>query len=361
VPAALLAEHDLTTVEGRALWAEWVARPSGLWSHHELLPVDPVDAVSLSEGGTPLLELPETVAGVPNPVYAKDERRNPTGSFKDRFFSVAVSWALSTGATTVALASSGNAGVSAAAYAAAAGLRAVVVATDEISSTCRAALELHGATLVPARDSVQRWDILRCHAVEDGWTVLTNTSTPPVSSLWVGIEAYKTVAYELVRDLGGPPDVVVVPVSRGDGFAGMWNGFRELRELGVIDHLPRMVAVERYPSLTRALATGAELPDAVEPDGLAEASSIGDPQATVMSLQVVRQSGGTAVVCDDAELREAARRLGRAGLAVELSSAAVLVAVDRLREHDRFHPDDRVVALVTSHAANQPETLPTPT
>lgn len=358
VPTALVADHDLSDVNGATLWAEWAGRPRGLWSHHELLPVDIGDAVSLSEGGTPLLELPDSVAKAPNPLFVKDERRNPTGSFKDRFFSVAVSWARAAGCGTIALASSGNAGVSAAAYAAAAGLKAAVISTDEISSACRGVIELYGAQLISARDSVHRWEILRERAVEAGWTVLTNTSSPPVSGLWVGIEAYKTIAYEIVRDLGAPPEVVAAPVSRGDGFTGMWAGFRELHRLGVIDRLPRMVAVERYPSLGRALEEGADLPESVQPDAVEEASSMSDPQATVMSLQVIRESGGTAVQCGDQELRAAARRLGRVGVGVELSSAAGLVAVDALQQRDWLRPGDRVVALATSHATNQPETLP---
>ncbi|MFD0486219.1 pyridoxal-phosphate dependent enzyme [Saccharopolyspora spinosporotrichia] len=259
------------------------------------------------------------------------------------------------GASTVAVASSGNAGVAAAAYAAAAGLESVVVTTGEISGTSSGLVRRFGGRLLFGDTPEQRWAILREHA--DEWTVLTNTSEVPVSSLWVGIEGYKTIAYEIVRDLGDVPEVVLAPVSRGDGFAGMWLGFQELRELGVVSRTPRMVAVERYPSLSRALREGAEPPPAGDVAGPVEATSISNPQATVMSLRVIRESGGTAVACTDADLHEAAERLGRAGVGVELSSAAGLVGIDALRRDSLLEPGDRAVALVTSHAANQPGTL----
>lgn len=355
VPSALLADHDLSGVDGDALWAAWRQRRPGLWSHRELLPVD--EAVSLSEGGTPLLDLGARLGDGHTRLFVKDERRNPTGSFKDRFYSTAVSWAVQSGVRTVAIASSGNAGVSLAAYAAAAGIDAVVVSTGEMDATWRGLIDLHGARIVYARDSDDRWRILREQGADEGWTVLTNTSTVPVGSLWVGIEGYTTIAHEIVRDLGEAPEVVVMPVSRGDGLAGVWTGFRQLHDLGVITRMPRMVAAERYPSLSGALADGADLPAAQPEDPDSLAASIRNPQATVMSLRVLRESAGTAVACDDGQLRDAARRLGRCGIGVEMSSAAGLVATDELRRREWLRPGERVVTVVTSHAANQPATL----
>ena len=353
VPSALLANHDLGGVDGPQLWQRWAQRRPSVWSHAELLPVAAGDAVSLAEGGTPLLELPEAVGG-PG-ALVKDERRNPTGSFKDRFFSVATSWARSAGWGTIAVASSGNAGVSAAAYAAAAGLGCVMIATAGVGRTWLGTAELHGAEIVWAADADERWEVLREHA--DEWAVLSNASPVPVSSLWVGIEGYKTLAYELVRDLGRAPAAVLVPISRGDAFAGMWAGFQELAQLGVIAELPRMVAAERHPSLSRALAEDLELPPQV-PDEDSPASSIRSPRATVMALRAIRESGGTAVACTDEQLTAARQRLGRAGIGAEVSSAAGLVALDELRRRGEVAAGEPVVQLLTAHAANQPETLP---
>ncbi|WP_019853208.1 threonine synthase [Actinopolyspora mortivallis] len=350
IPSALLAEYDLSGLDGASLRRRWRARGEGMWSYRELLPIPPEHVVTMREGATPLVELPGEGAHRSERVLVKDERRNPTGSFKDRFYSTAVSWAAWYGYETVALASSGNAGVSAAAYGALAGLECVVVATPDIGEVWRGLVELHGGRMLFASDAAERWEILRGRAEEQGWAVLTNTSAVPVSSLWVGIEGYKTMAYEIVEDLGTAPEAVTVPVSRGDGFAGLWAGFRQLHDLGVIDRLPRMIAAERYPSLSVALRDGLELPpeQEVDPDSLAV--SIGNPQATVMSLRVLRESGGTAVVCSEEELRSATAQLGRSGFAAELSSAASLVAARRLRRNGTGD----VVALLTSRASHQP-------
>lgn len=361
VPSALLAEHDLTSVDGTALWRAWGRRSSGMWSYREMLPTPWRKAVSLREGATPLLALEDASNGdrPSSPVLIKDERRNPTGSFKDRFYSAAVSWAAGTEAHTVTVASSGNAGVSVAAYCAAAGLDCEVVASADIDPTWRGLIELYGAKLVFAEDGASRWDILAAGESDPGRAVLTNTSAIPVSSLWVGIEGYKTIAYEIVADLGDAPEAVVVPVSRGDGFAGLWAGFRELRELGIIDRPPRMIAAERYPSLTAALRDETEPPPEIGPEPDDVAPSIGNPRATVMSLSVLRESGGTAVPCSAEELTEAVARLAAKGIAAEPASAAPLVAIDRLRRGGLLDPEERVVGMVTSDAAHQSSALPT--
>ncbi|WP_017976454.1 threonine synthase [Actinopolyspora halophila] len=358
VPSALLAEHELSGTDGRLLAERWSRRRDGMWSYRELLPVPAERAVTLREGATPLVALPAPGEGDLPETLVKDERRNPTGSFKDRFYSAAISWAAWQGTRTVALASSGNAAVSAAAYSAAAGLDCVVVATPDIGAVWRDLVELHGGRMLYAVDAAERWDILRREAGEKGWSVLTNTSAVPVSSLWAGVEGYKTLAHEIVEELGDAPDAVSFPVSRGDGFAGMWAGFRELFELGLIGALPRMIAAERYPSLSTALRAGLELPpeQPVDPESLA--SSIGNPQATVMSLRVLRESGGTAVACSEEELRAATRTLAHSGLAAERSSAASLVAVERLCRSGELSGRDRVVQVLTSHAAHQPSALP---
>ncbi|WP_207631269.1 MULTISPECIES: pyridoxal-phosphate dependent enzyme [unclassified Actinopolyspora] len=357
VPAALLAEHELSGTDGGLLAERWSRRRDGMWAYRELLPVPGERAVTLREGATPLVALPAPAGGELPEVLVKDERRNPTGSFKDRFYSAAVSWAAWQGARTVALASSGNAAVSAAAYSAAAGLDCVAVATPDIGEVWRGLVELHGGRMVYAADAAERWDVLRREADERGWSVLTNTSAVPVSSLWAGVEGYKTLAYEIVEELGAAPDAVSFPVSRGDGFAGMWAGFRELFELGLIGALPRMIAAERYPSLTTALREDLELPPEQPVDPASLASSIGNPQATVMSLRVLRESGGTAVACSEEELRAATRTLARSGLAAERSSAASLAAVERLCRSGKLSRRDRVVQVLTSHAAHQPSTL----
>lgn len=303
--------------------------------------------VSLGEGGTPLTEL--TGLGLPGRVLLKDERANPTGSFKDRLASAAVSWSQHCGATTVAAASSGNAGISAAAYAVAAGLRCVVLSTPALPDPTRAALTALGARLLLADASAQRWTALRTGVEHLGWFPLTNYRNPPVSSHPVGVHAYRTIAYEIAEAMDWQtPDWVVIPVSRGDGLFGVWAGFAELVALGWTRAVPRMLAVERFPSLTSALTRHLEQPLPVADDSPTQALSIGDRQGTAMALQTLRRSAGTAISCDDEQMWSAWRRLATRGILLELASAAALHGATELAAQGELTDRTTVVLLATA-------------
>lgn len=357
-PASVAPEFDLAGVDGTDLLAGWQAQPPGIWRYHELLPVGLDARVSLMEGGTPLLpvdRLRDTI-GLGD-LLVKDERRNPTGSFKDRFFSVAISRAKEAGAEVVTLASSGNGASSAAAYAAAAGLRCVVITTPTITPSWRAAIEATGATLVATATSKERWPLLEIASKELGWYPLTNYIDPPTGSNWYGVEGYKSIAYEIATALDWTvPDWVLFPVSRGDGIWGAWRGFQELQQLGLIDTLPKMGAVERFPSVSTALRDNLDYLPAVETSPSA-AVSIGGDTATYQLLQAVRQSGGTALTCSDDELREMQQTLGQAGIFAELSSAGGLVGARKLVEQGDAGKDSRVVAVVTATGLTDPAAI----
>ncbi|MCI0687284.1 MAG: pyridoxal-phosphate dependent enzyme [Sporichthyaceae bacterium] len=317
-----------------------------MWRWSSLL-VPSGQPVSLGEGGTPLVEL--RLPGVPGRILLKDEAANPTGSFKDRLASGAVSRARHLEAGTVALASSGNAGISAAAYAAAAGLPCVVISTPGLPEPTGAALRALGATLLLTDQSAQRWTALRTGVERLGWHPLTNYLDPPVASHPAGVHAYRTIAYEIAESLDWRvPDWVVVPVSRGDGLYGVWAGFVELAELGWTDAVPRMLAVERFPSLSAALADGLAQPARVDYDGQVQARSIGDRKATMMSLLTVQRSGGSAVSCDDAQLWAAWRQLAATGTLVELASAAGLCGAVELAARGELTDRSTVVLLSTA-------------
>ncbi len=349
-------------------------RPGTMWEHAELLPVERGQRpVSLGEGDTPLIDLADLLdldglldradstsdgTGAGQRVLFKDERANPTGSFKDRLYSGALTRARQVGAPTVALASSGNAGLSAAAYAAAAGLDCTVLSTPDIPGPTVAGLEALGARLLVTDTDGDRWRALTTGVDELGWYPLTNYRTPPVASNVFGLHAYRTIAYEIADELSGrAPDWIVVPVSRGDALHGIWAGFAEMLELGLIDRVPKLLAVERFPSLTQALEDGWEQPAAVEGGESVQAHSIGSRQGTYMAVRALRDSAGFAVSCDDAALWQAWRRFARAGLLIELASAAVLVGLDTLRERELLAADETAVLLGTGNAFTQ-ATLP---
>lgn len=362
-PASVAPEIDLTGLDGKTLLAGWQTQAPGVWRYHETLPVALDERVSLMEGGTPLLPLDRlrTKMGVGD-LLVKDERRNPTGSFKDRAFSVAISRAKQAGAEVVTLASSGNGASSAAAYAAAAGLKCVVIVTPRITPPWRAAIEATGATLVATETSAERWPLLEIAAKELGWYPLTNFIDPPTGSNWYGTEGYKSIAHEIAASLDWQvPDWVLFPVARGDGTWGAWRGFLELRALGLIDRLPKMCAVERFPSVSTALRDGLDYLPSVE-TGPSEAVSIGGSTATYQLLKAVRDSGGTAITCSDDELREQQLALGGEGIFAELSSAGGLVGARKLVEQGLAGETSRVVAVLTATGLTSPgdivDTLP---
>ncbi|MEV6349291.1 pyridoxal-phosphate dependent enzyme [Actinoplanes sp. NPDC051851] len=301
--------------------------PAGLgpmwrWRDH-LLPV--ADPVSLGEGGTPLLR----VAGLPGRVHLKDERVNPTGSFKDRLAGAVVSRAREQGADTVVVSSSGNAGVAVAAYAAAAGLRCVLLGTRALPAAMASVSLALGARVLLLPTHADRWSAARTGVAKLGWFPVTNHLTPPVASHPAGVQAYRTIAFEIAEQLDWrPPDWMAVPVSRGDALFGLYTGFAELRSLGWTSTVPRMLAVERLPSLTSALASGTDQPPTQAMPEAVKAFSIGDPQATAMALHAVRASGGRALTCTDDDLLGAQQRLAARGVLAELSSAAALLGAE---------------------------------
>lgn len=356
LPSAVAPVYGMEQLGGDQLSAVWSGRPPGLWRYAELLPVPSDDPVTLLEGATPLLPMPalQQRFGL-GEVLLKDERRNPTGSFKDRFFSVCLTRARIAGAGAVAIASSGNGGASAAAYAAAAGLACVVITTPRMAPGWRAAITSTGATLLATASSGDRWQLMRMGVEELGWYPLTNYVSPPVGSNWFGVEGYKSIAYEIAEALGwSSPDWVIAPVSRGDGLAGVWRGFVELHQLGLVRTLPRMGAVERYPSLSTALERDLPLPPEVQGVEPTAAVSIGNRIATYQALHAIRQSGGAAFTCSDHELREMVRLAAGEGVFLELSAAAGLVGAAQLTARGLGNSRTRVVIIATASGLTDP-------
>ena len=241
---------------------EWEHRPRGLWRYDSALPLRSDDAVTLGEGATPLVACETLGAGMGLPrLLAKNESQNPTWSFKDRLGSLAISWARALGRRGVAVSSSGNAGATAAAYAARAGMPCIVFTTRSFPGPMLRFMRSFGALVVAAPSAPERWTLNRLVSDQWGFLPVSNLSNPPLGSHPVAIEGCKTIAYELVEDLGGAaPDVVIIPVAYGDSISGIYRGFRDLVEAGVLERLPRLVAAEAYPSLSTALRENAGAP-----------------------------------------------------------------------------------------------------
>jgi threonine synthase len=333
--------------------------PRGVWRYDGALPLTAEGAVTLGEGATALVPLASLGAelGLPH-LSAKNESQNPTWSFKDRLGTLALSWAKAHGRRGVAISSSGNAGATAAAYAARAGLPCIVFTTRSFPGPMLRFMQSFGAMVVCTPTAPDRWVLNRAVSEEWGFMPVSNLMGPPVGSHPVAIEGCKTIAYELVEDLGGRlPDAVVIPVAYGDSISGIHRGFRDLAEAGVTERVPRLVAVEAYPSLTHALRDDAPTPPAVDGSG-SLASSVATPQGTFQALRALRETDGIAVAVSNEEIEAAQTELReREGLLVEFSSAMPLAAVRKLAADGRLGADDRVVLLHTSSGLKDPEEM----
>jgi threonine synthase len=307
---------------------------SGFWRWRSLLPVGELGPhVSLGEGGTPLL--PSRRFG-PD-VWWKDETRNPTGSHKDRPLALALSHALGTGARLVGVFSAGSTGLSAAAYAARAGLPCAILMTAGAPAARLAPAAALGARLIALPVAIDVGiAVLAALAGRNGLYVASTTrAANPVQA-----EASRTIAYEIAADLGDAPDRMVVPVGGGGTIAGLHDGFVQLRAMGITSRVPQLIAVvpQRYDTL--AVAAAGEV--AAEPAFLALPRPAGGPTVLnklahdhppdgIHALRALRESGGRVLRVDEDEAVLAVAAMGRAeGIYVEPSTAVAWVAMERL-------------------------------
>lgn len=326
-----------------------------MWNYRPLLPIVPdAQVITLGEGGTPLLrsrniqELDKL-----SQLYLKLESLNPTLAFKDRPLSVALTAAKQFGMQEVVCASTGNTGVAAAAYAARAGLRCKVYVPASTPIEKLGAMKEYGAELQPVDGSFSEAFITAMEqATFRNAFNLTSTYLNPYA-----IEGNKTVAYELVAQLGRVPDWIVVPIGAGPLLSGIYKGFREMKKAGLVDRLPRMAGVqaEGCAPIAEAFRTGVK---EVQPWGnkvLTTASGIADPLIRYpadgsRTLSVIRDSGGIALSLPDEELQYYRKQLAqREGVLAELSSVTAVAAVQSMLQDGLLSHEDTVIAIVTGH------------
>jgi len=316
-----------------------------------LPPLDP--AFDLGAGGTPLVDAPGVAEaiGFDGDLRVKDESRNPTWSHKDRLVYPTVSAALAEDAPGVVVSSTGNHGASVAAHAARAGLPCLVLTETASSDSMRRFMRAYGAAVV-AVESFERWGLLRAAVERAGFHPASNLTDVHTGHPF-GPEGYKTIAYELVRQVGGPPGTVFVPTSGAELLFGVWKGFRELVDLGAVPTLPRLVAVEPAARGPLAAAVAAGEPAAtVDPEPTA-AHSIKATVSSYRGVRAVEDSDGFVVTVSDDRVADAQRALAEDGLWQEFSSAAGVAGVVEALEdgHDLAEP---VVCLATSSGFKDP-------
>lgn len=332
------------------------SRDGTLWRWFDFFPVKRrASVVSLGEGYTPLVRcrrLGERL-GMPR-LYVKNDTLLPSGSLKDRSNTVGVSRAVELGFDTVSVPSTGNAAASVAAYAAAAGLRSVVMVPAGTDRAKLAQAYACGATVVVvAAASLDRMGAFYREAVREfGW--YDCLSSNPYRN-----EGKKSYAFELFDQMDEHvPHWIVHPTAGGAGLAAMWKGYGELHGLGWAHRFPRLAAAQSRAAapIVAALQNGsAKVEPVVAGPTVAESIRVGDPSALgLRALRAVRASNGAGVALTDREILEAQGLLGRfAGIFAEPSAAASLAAAMRLRGEGVIKGDDTVVCNVTGAGLKQ--------
>jgi threonine synthase len=342
----LLARYDLAAA-GRTFTRQAIAqRERSMWRYRELLP--PGEPVTLGEGMTPLLAAPRLgqQLGLAN-LSIKDEGANPTGSFKARGLSAAVTRARALGAETLAIPTAGNAGGALAAYAARAGLRSVVVMPRDTPEAniiecraCGADVRLLDGLISDCGRYVAE------HKQRAGWFDVSTLKEP------YRIEGKKTMGFELLEQLGRLPDAILYPAGGGVGLIGMWKGFDELEALGWIGpERPRMVAVQAAgcAPIVEAFEKGGESAEFWEnARTIASGLRVPGPLGDFLMLGAIRASSGTAVAVPDEQMLTDARLLASTeGLFVAPEGAATVSAAARLAREGWLGHDDLVVLFNT--------------
>lgn len=299
-----------------------------------------VNAISLGEGNTPL-RLSSSASGL----HLKLESENPTGSHKDRMAAMGITRALEKEAKLVVAASSGNAGVSIATYAAHAGIACEVAITKGCTDRFRQRMSAAGATLIECPDSLSRWRYLEDAVQDPSVYALTNYALPAVGSPAIAIEGYKAVALEIFQQLGGSaPNFVFIPVARGDLLVGIARGFQSLLARGHITALPRLVAVEPFARLVHVMA-GHDYRDTFT--GSTQQFSTAGSTVTFQTVNALKITNGLVSVVDDTAAINAQQKLGTEGINTELCAAATLAAYDQYRTAGTIASHDTAVLVMT--------------
>lgn len=327
-----------------------------MWRYRDLLPVLADTPVTLQEGGTPIVEPDRFAADLPVSVVFKNEMGNPTWSYKDRLNSVLITNAHALGETRIAVSSTGNHGASSAAYASRAGIDDVIVLIpDETEAPLRAQIRAYGAAVV-VTEYAARGGLL-AQLVERGWYPTVNV-TDPYTGLPYGIEGYKTIAFELIEQLAGVPDVVVTPIGAGDGLYGIWKGFRELHALDAINSAPRMVGVQpaERPSVVDAIETGADEVDRVS-GPMPITTSVSGASAGSHTLRAIRESGGTALAVARQQVEAAVTEVAREGLLLEPASALTPAAVVPMVREGIVGSGESIVCIASGSGVKWPDRI----
>jgi threonine synthase len=349
--APLLACYDLEKASRNLDREAFRPRPRGMWRWHELLPVhDEQNRISLGEGDTPLMQLPRLGAelGLKH-LYVKDESLNPTGSFKARGLSAAVSKAKELGVKKIIIPTAGNAGGAMAAYAARSGIEACIYMPKDTPQANMEESRIAGAQVILIDGLIsEAAGMAGVKAREEGWFDVSTFKEP------YRTEGKKIMGYELAEEFHWRlPDVIIYPTGGGTGLVGMWKAFAELEALGWLNDTkrPRMVSVQAdgCAPVIRAFEKGAQFCDYwVGAHTIASGLRVPKSFADQIILRDLRESQGNAVAVSDEEITLAQKQLAAMeGIFAAPEGAATLAALLHLKQSGWVKPDEWIVIFNT--------------
>ncbi|HXG13020.1 MAG TPA: threonine synthase [Gemmataceae bacterium] len=357
----LWVRYDLAAVRAAVRPDDFARRPPSLWRYRELLPLPAgEEPVTLGEGMTPLLPCPRLgrEMGLAR-LWVKDESQLPTGSFKSRGMTAAVSMARHFGLKRLAIPTAGNAGGALAAYGARAGMEVYVFMPEDTPLINQVEAYLAGARVFLVNGLITDCGrIVRDGAARAGWFDMSTLKEP------YRLEGKKTMGLELAEQMGWRlPDVILYPTGGGTGLIGMWKAFGELRELGWLrsDRLPRLVACQSdgCAPIVRAFEAGQRFAEPF-PEAHTIASGLRVPAAVgdFMILDAVRASGGCAVAGREESIPGWMQRVaGREGIGICPETAVCFDCLEQLLAAGQIRPDEEVVVFNTGAAQKYPETV----
>jgi threonine synthase len=336
------------------------AGPRSIWRYADLLPVSDPAPVDLGAGFTPLVRADRLAAELGlGELWIKDDTANPTGSFKDRVVSVALTKARQLGFKIAACASTGNLANSVAAHAARAGMDSVVLIPHDLEQAKVTMTSVYGARVFAVQGSYD--DVNRLCAE-------LTSEQPEWAFVNVNVRTYyaegsKTLAFEVAEQLGWQaPDHVVVPIGSGSQLTKVAKGFKELYQVGLLDEEPSVrvsgAQAEGCAPVATAFAEGTDVIRPVKPHTIAKSLAIGNPADGWYALDTIRKSGGSCAAVTDAEVLDGIRLLARTeGIFAETAGGVTIATLAKLAAQGIVRPDERVVAMITGHGLKTVEAL----
>lgn len=319
--------------------------------YYEFFPVtEKTPIVTLLEGNTPLVKVNNLTKAlnINLELYLKFDGANPTGSFKDRGMTLAISKALEEGSRAVICASTGNTSASASAYAARAGIKAIVLIPEgKIATGKLVQAMIHGAVVIQIKGNFdQALNIVRA-IVKEYPITLVNSINP------YRIEGQKSAAFEVCDQLGQSPDYHVLPVGNAGNISAYWKGYKEYKEKGRIYKLPKMLGFQAAGAAPIVFGRPVE-----KPETIATAIRIGNPASWTTALQARDESGGKIDIVTDEEILKAYKMIASyEGIFCEPASAATVAGVIKLYNEGYFKKGSTVVCTLTGNGLKDPDTV----